>query len=137
MDELKKEYDGKLRDMGRNQASLPQKKNLQVKLERLPESVDKLDKQAAGKRLIEYYKANPMKRKLKVSVIDSSSETDYTNQSYINKRPIQLSYKQLSREGGVEHIEPYYHNIVLNPIKKGGQAVVSGPYYNVRPSWWG
>eukprot|EP00826_Nyctotherus_ovalis_P064607 TRINITY_DN9481_c0_g1_i12.p7 TRINITY_DN9481_c0_g1~~TRINITY_DN9481_c0_g1_i12.p7 ORF type:complete len:107 (-),score=33.03 TRINITY_DN9481_c0_g1_i12:68-388(-) len=106
-------------------------------MKRVSGSIDEAERKAANRRLVEYYKANPMRRKFKVSVVDSSVDTDTTSQSYIQKRPVQVSYKQLYREAGIEHNGSAYPNLISNPMKNAGHAVIEGPYYNVRPSWWG
>jgi len=88
-------------------------------VKRISHSVDGVKRNEANRKLIEYYKANPVL--LRVNILEKSS-----NQPSLNYKPLAIANCEAL------HMIPR-----SNPILRAGQAVLEKPYYNIRPQWWG
>eukprot|EP00826_Nyctotherus_ovalis_P059967 TRINITY_DN8385_c0_g6_i1.p1 TRINITY_DN8385_c0_g6~~TRINITY_DN8385_c0_g6_i1.p1 ORF type:complete len:235 (+),score=13.19 TRINITY_DN8385_c0_g6_i1:73-777(+) len=90
-------------------------------LKRISHSVDGAKRHEASRRLIEYYKANPIS--LKINVLESYTE----NTGNIHPP----SCKPLAGGDDVA-MRPRW-----NPIARAGLAALQRPCHSIRPQWWG
>jgi len=103
-------------------------KPMQLPVRRNIGSVDSAKRQEASRRLVELYKAYPMKSPVQVNIIDNKENG--MGQYRARRPPLPVKYERL--------IVPHYAApVYVNPMKQVGRAVLERPHYHVLPQWWG
>ncbi len=94
-------------------------------------SVDSAKRQEASRRLVELFRAHPVRNPLGVNVIDNKEngalmpQRRQLQQHYVRKPPLPLKYERM--------VIP----LQRNAVQQAGRAVLERPHYNVLPQWWG
>ena len=114
-------------------------RSLAAPIKRNVVSVEGAKRQEANKKLIDYYRANPVKGPSNINVIEYNKENGSSPAvpSYIKKPPMPMKYERLV----IPHYAPPYIKPssvhANNPIRQVGRAVLERPHYHVMPQWWG
>lgn len=107
-------------------------------------SVDSLKRQEANRRLIDMYRAHPVRNPAgNINVLDNKenggamSPPQYYQQPAVprynlRKPPLPLEYERRMYVPPPLPLPAY-----ANPMRQAARAVLERPHYNLRPVWWG
>jgi len=105
-------------------------------------SVESSKRSEANQKLVDYYRANPVKNPLlPVNVLDYNGKengSSHGTPAYAKKPPMPIKYERLI----IPHYAPAYvkpasAHAPVNPMRNVGRAILERPHYNVMPQWWG
>ena len=99
----------------------------QVPLRRYIGSVDSIRRQEASRRLIELYKANPIRHPINVNVLDDKENGAVLGQH--KRPPLPMKLDKII----IPQLKVHY----MNPVKQAGRAILERPHYRILPQWWG